>query len=260
MRAETGGPSRTAAVVWLLATAMLLSACISTTTGRARSEPDEAGAAEQFYQLGARYYRAGNYEFARDRLERALELDPRMAIAHSTLALTYEQLDVPRLAEEHYNLAVRYAPRNIAVRNAYAVFLCREKEYDEAREQFDRIVKEPDNDDPEIMLTNAGVCMLQKPDAELAEDYFRKALEEKRDYPEALLQMILLKRTTGDSLSARGFLQRYMAVQPATPALLVLAMDIEKEMGDERARREYMNQLLSEFPDSDEARRLSEIG
>ncbi|MEM9208355.1 MAG: type IV pilus biogenesis/stability protein PilW [Pseudomonadota bacterium] len=260
MKAHTHPPSRAMAAASLLAIVVLLNACISTTTGRARSQPDEAGAAEQFYQLGARYYRAGNFEFARDRLERALELDPRMAIAHSTLALTYEQLDVPRLAADHYNLAVRYAPRNIAVRNAYAVFLCREKEYDDAREQFDRIIREPDNDDPEIMLTNAGVCMLQKPDAALAEDYFRKALEEKRDYPEALLQMILLKRTTGDTLSARGFLQRYMSVQPTTPALLVLAMDIEKDMGDERARREYMNQLLNQFPDSDEARRLSEIG
>lgn len=260
MRILTFRSRRAVTVVAVLTTAAVLAGCISSTTGRAISEPDEAGAAEQFYQLGARYYRAGNYEFARDRLERALQLNPRLAIAHSTLALTYEQLDVPRLAAEHYDLAVRYAPRSIDVRNAYAVFLCREKQYDEAREQFDRIIKAPENDDPEIMMTNAGVCMLQKPDEELAETYFRQALDEKRDYPEALLQMILLKRMTGDALSARGFLQRYMSVQPATPALLMLAMEIEKDMGDERARREYMNRLISEFPDSNEARRLAEIG
>ena len=177
-----------------VASAIALSACVSTTTtGPVRTEVDEGDAAQQYYQLGARVVRAGNYELARDRLERALEFDPRMAIAHTTLALTYERLDIPRLAEEHYRQAIRYEPRNDDVGNTYAVFLCRQGEFDEAREQFERVAKRNENDDPEISLTNAGVCMAQKPDLELAESYFRQAWERKRNYPEALLQMILLK-------------------------------------------------------------------
>lgn len=243
------------------AAAVVLAACVSTTTtGPARDEANEDDAARQYYQLGARYYRAGNYEIARDRLERALEFDPRMAIAHSTLALTYEQLDIPRLAAQHYDLAVRYEPRNIDVRNTYAVFLCRQRRYDEAREQFDRVAKIPENDDPEIPLTNAGVCMAQKPDLEAAEAYLRQALERKRDHPEALLQMTLLKRRLGDPLSARAFLQRYLSVQPASPSILLLAVQIEEEMGNDSARRDYMMQLFEEFPDSAEARRLQETG
>jgi type IV pilus assembly protein PilF len=255
-----GWPVRNSGALALVAL-IALSACVSTTTtGPARMEVDEGNAAQQYYQLGARYYRAGNYELARDRLLRALEFNPRLAIAHSTLALTYEQLDVPRLAAEHYGLAVRYEPRNDAVRNTYAVFLCRQGDFDEAQKQFERIARNAENDDPEIALTNAGVCMAQKPDLELAEDFFRQALERKRDYPEALLQMALLKRRIEEPMSARAFLQRYMAVQPPTPSILMLAVQIEEDMGDDNARRDYMRQLLDEFPDSAEARRLQETG
>lgn len=234
----------------------LLAGCVSTTTGPARSEPDNAQAAEQYYQLGARYFNAGNYELARDRLERALEFDPRKAIAHSTLALTYERLDIPRLAEEHYAQAVRYGPRNIDVRNSYAVFLCRRQEYDEARDQFERIVRLPENDNTEIALTNAGVCMLQKRDFDVAESYFRRALDRKPAHPEALLQMILLKRRGDDLLSSRAFLQRYMAAHPTSPEILSLGVQLECELGDETARRQFEDQLIRDFPQSDEARRV----
>lgn len=237
-----------------------LAGCVSTTTGPTPAEPDEAEAAEQYYQLGARYYRAGNYELARDRLTRALEFDPRLAIAHSTLALTYDQLDVPRLAAEHYEKAVRYEPRNMDVRNTFAVFLCRQRDFEEAMKQFDRVANFEENDTPQIAWTNAGVCMMQKPDLESAESYFRRALERKPDYPDALLQMVLLKRRTNDGLAARAFLQRFMSVQPMTPALLLLAVQIEEDMGNESARRDYINQLYEMFPDSDEAQRMRESG
>ena len=61
---------------WLVlgAAALLLAGCVnSTTTGPKKSEPNEKEAAEKYYQLGARYYRNGNYELAKQRLERALE-------------------------------------------------------------------------------------------------------------------------------------------------------------------------------------------
>ena len=79
--------------------ALLLSGCISTTTGPAKSEPNTAEAADLNYQLGARYYRNGQYELARDRLMYSIDLQPKNAIAHSTLALTYERLDNIRLAD-----------------------------------------------------------------------------------------------------------------------------------------------------------------
>jgi type IV pilus assembly protein PilF len=116
----------------------LLSGCISTTTGSiTETERNDSDAAELNYQLGARYYQMGNYTLARDRLLLATEIDPKMAVAHTTLALTYEAMENLRLARESYEAAVRVAPKDFEVQNTYAVFLCRQQDYDQARKYFD---------------------------------------------------------------------------------------------------------------------------
>ena len=109
-------------IVSAMAAFLLLSGCISTTTGNAPAEADEADAADLNYQLGARYYQNGKYELARDRLMLSIELGPS-GIAYSTLGRTYEALDNLRLATEAYENSVRVAPRNFEIQNAYGVFL-----------------------------------------------------------------------------------------------------------------------------------------
>jgi len=231
----------------------ILCGCVSSTTQSRSYEPSD-DAAEQNYQLGAQYFRNGNYDLARDRLLRAIEFDAKMARAHSMLALTYVQLGNTRLATESFDSAVRFGPNNKDVRNAYAVFLCGQGDYDEARKQFDRAIDIRENDNPEVMMSNAGVCMAKKPDLELAEQYFRQAIQRRPNYGEALIQMAALKHRADDNLTARAFLQRYLAVNEASAAVLYLAIQIETQLGMEREATDYMNQLLRDFPDSAEAR------
>jgi len=234
----------------------LLAGCISTTTGIAPPEQDDADAAELNYQLGARYYQNGQYELARDRLLLSIELNPRRAITHSTLALTYEALGNRRLATASYEKAIRAEPRNFDVQNTYAVFLCKKRDFDAAQKNFERAAGHAENDNAEVTLTNAGVCMVQKPDLELAENYFRRALDRRSNHAEALLQMCLLKYKKEDYLGSRAFLQRFMGTSKTTASVLFLGAEIESKLGDERARTEYVNQLLREFPESPEAKRV----
>lgn len=234
---------------------LLTAGCVtSTTTSTAKFEPSD-DAALQNYQLGARYYQNGNYEIARDRLERALEIDPKLASAHYTLALTHEQLGNPRLATEHYSRAVRVEPNNYDARNAYGVFLCRQQRFGDAVKQFDKALKISDNDTRHVILTNAGACMTQKPDYEKAEDYFRKALRERPTHGEVLVQLAALKFKTEEFLQARAFLQRFLSGNKSSPGVLYLAVQIERALENNRAATDYVNQLLREFPNSPEARR-----
>ncbi len=241
---------------WMVAVTVsaVLAGCItSTTTGPKKPETNVAEAAEKYYQLGARYYRNGSYELARQRLERALEYDPKMALAHSTLALTFEELNNPRRAVEEYQLAVRYAPKDFQVRNTYAVFLCRQREFDEAREQFAVAVDLPGNDAPEVMLTNAGVCMVQKPDYAAAEEFLGRALEFRPDHGEALIQMTALKYRTEDYSASRVYLKRFLSRNKPNATALYLGVQIEDKLNDQDARMQYVGQLLRDFPDSAEA-------
>jgi type IV pilus assembly protein PilF len=231
---------------------MLCGCVTSTTQTRKFEESDEA--AGHNYQLGVQYFRKGNYGLARDRLERSLDFDPKAASTHSMLALTYVQLSNTRLATEHFDLAVRYGPNDQDVRNTYAVFLCGQGNYDEARQQFDRAINIRENDNPEVMMSNAGVCMAKKPDFELAERYFRQAIARRPSYGEALIQLAALKHRTEDNLTARAFLQRYLSFNEASAAVLYLAIQIETELGMDREATDYLNRLLRDFPDSPEAR------
>ena len=239
---------------------VLLAGCISTTTGSAPREVNEPEAAELNYQLGARYYQNGRYELARDRLLLSVKLDPDRAVAYSTLALTYEALGNLRLATQNYEKAVQVAPRNFEVRNTYAVFLCNQRNFEGAAENFEKSARHPENDNAEVTLTNAGVCLVQKPDLAKAEEFFRQALQVRADYGEALLQMCLLKYQMEDYLGARAFLQRYMSANKNTAGVLYLGSKIESKIGDERAQQDYVEQLLRDFPQSPEARKAMETG
>ena len=235
---------------------ILLTGCITSTTTSSAKFEETDDAAMQNYNLGARYYQNGSFHIARERLERALELDPKLEQAHFMLALTYEQLDSTRLATEHYEEAVRIAPNSYDARNAYAVFLCRKQEYGDAEKQFDKLFKISDNDSRFVMYTNAGACMTQKPDYEKAEMYFRKALQDKPTHPEALIQLAAMKFKTKECLQSRAFLQRFLTSNKTSPGVLYLGMQIEECLEDERAATDYANQLLREFPKSPEARQV----
>jgi len=239
---------------------LLLAGCISTTTGSVPKEADSDDAAELNYQLGARYYQNGKYDLARDRLMLSIELQPRNAVAHSTLGLTYEALDNVRLATEAYEEAVRLDPRNFEVQNTYAVFLCNQRDFGKAEKHFDIAAKHPENDDAEVTLTNAGICMLQIPDVVAAEKFFRQALDRKRNFADALLQMCLLKFKQEDYLGSRAFLQRFMVGNRTTAGVLFLGAQIEGKLGNDREKLEYENQLIRDFPASPEAKKVLEAG
>ena len=239
----------------MIATAcFLLAGCVSTTTGPPKTEADPADAAAVNFQLGIQYFARGNYELARDRLILSTELDPARAIVWSTLATTHEQLGNLRLAEESHDRALKAGPRDFDVQNRYALFLCGQRRFDDAEKQFERSISAVTNDNPELMMTNAGVCLSQKPDYPKAESYFRRALERRPNHGEALLQMALLKHQTGADLNARGFLQRYQGLFPSSAGVLYLCVLIEDKLGDETAKTECTNELLRDFPNSPESR------
>lgn len=239
---------------------LFLSACV--TEGDVKPEPkiDVEDAAMKYYRLGALYYRQGSYALAKDRLEKALAANPRLPEAHSTLALTYEKLGNLVAAEQHYDRAIKLAPTNANVRNTYAVFLCQQRRFDEAGEQFSKGSSVSGSSHPEVLLTNAGVCFAQKPDPVKAEGYFRQALRFNANYGEALLQMASLMYSNDNPMQARAFVQRFLMSNAPTAEVLYMGVQIETALGDDNARSELANRLLRDFPTSAEARQVLESG
>ena len=237
----------------------LMVGCVTENRGAVTKESPEDAAAYNL-QLGVEYLRSGKLQLARERLESSVRQNPDVARAHFTLAILYQRIDEPALADRSYRNAIRMAPNDAAVQNSYAVYLCGKGSFDQAERYFTRAARNPLYPTPAAALANAGVCMRDKGDPEQAENYFRQALEIDERFSDALLQLALLKLETGNPLSARAFLQRLIETSEPGPDVLLLAWGVEKDLGDDAAAAELANRLREEFPESAEAERVARGG
>jgi type IV pilus assembly protein PilF len=242
---------------WLLILAALLAGCAGAGgyTGPSGNNKTKEAAKLQV-QMAQEYLKKGNLEVARDKLLRALELDPYSPDAHTVSGLLNDTIGDPIQAEIHYRRAVELLPKDGGMNNNFASYLCRQGRYAEADVLFQRAVADPYYKTPEAALANAGVCAERAGQLEQAEVYLRRALDRNPDYPGALEPMASVLFARGDFLRARAFVQRFDASEAASAQMLLLGMKVEQALGDERSADDYKRRLLSAFPRSQEAQSL----
>jgi type IV pilus assembly protein PilF len=247
---------KTLGTTCLCVTLAALTACVSS--GGSVSDPapvNEAAVANM--NLGAGYLRQGNTTLAIERLQRALAQDPNLVQAHTTLGLAYNQIGSFDDAEEHLKRATEINSADGAAANAYAAFLCeRGNRWADAAPYFRRAAADPKYGTPEVALTNAGLCARDAGDLAAAEENFRAALMRNPRYADALLNMLELTYQRGDNLQARAFIQRYLAVRPATAPVLLTCVNVERALNNAAAADRCAAQLRSGFPGSPELAQL----
>jgi len=238
-------------------------AVIATVAGCTGGSPQidaesRTKAAQVNAQLGMTYLHQGNLTAARDRIEKALEQNPKTADTQMAAGFLYDRLGEHRKAQSHYDQAVRLADGNPDVLNNAAVFYCRKGDKKRGEKLFLEAAGDALYRTPAAAYTNAGKCARADGRPADAESYFRKALAFQPDQPDALLQMADLNHDGGNDFQARAFLQRYMAIGPVNPQALWLGYRIERKLGDSTQSQEYARRLRTEFATSAETRELLE--
>jgi type IV pilus assembly protein PilF len=211
-------------------------------------------------QLGVGYYQAGQYEAARENFNKVLSVDADNAQANNMLALIEFQLKNYDKAEQYFRRALAASEDDPELMNNFGVFLCERGKFDEAERWFKKAIAHPKYRYPEQANLNAGVCLLKKPAPAEAERYLRAALAINPQLAPALLHMARISYDSGRTLSARGFIQRYLEVARESPELLWLAYKIERALGNKNEAASYALKLKNRFPDSAEARELAQAG
>lgn len=225
----------------------------------AEESVDLKKAAEVNAQLAITYMKQDNLTAAREKIDRALEQNPRTADVQMIAGFVYDRLGEDRKAQSHFDQAVKLGGKdNPDVLNNAAVFNCRKGDKKRGEELFLQAAASPLYRTPEIAYQNAGLCALADGRSKEAEGYFRQALAIKPTLPEPLLQLADIQYAAGNGLPARAFLQRYQDVAQASPASLWLGYRIERDLGDRAAADEYARRLRSEFPTSTETGQLLE--
>jgi type IV pilus assembly protein PilF len=239
----------------VLALASVTGGCVSSS---APDKQSKAKAAEINAQLGMTYLRQGDLAAARDKIEKALEQDPRTAETQMAAGFLYDRLGEDRKAQSHFDQAVRLSDGNPEVLNNAAAFYCRKGDKKRGEKLFLEAAGNALYRTPAAAYTNAGRCARSDGRPADAETYFRKALAFQPEQPDALLQMADLNHDGGKDFQARAFLQRYMAVGPVSAQALWLGYRIERKLGDSSQSQEYARRLRTEFATSAEARELLE--
>lgn len=241
-----------------LALALLLGACANS--------PDQdfnQSVADANFKLGIGYMQSGHFEVAAEKLLKSLQFDERSPETHNAIAVLYEDMREYGPAETHFKRAIELKPDYTLARLNYARFLCIREPVRtaDAESELQKIAADSANAGANAAEAYAimATCARKRDDPVQADAWLRKALELNPNNANALLALAELSHHQGKTLQARAFLQRYHTRIRPTPQSLWLGIAIEQAAdGDPQLRRDYGVLLLSQFPNSDETRRLKQ--
>ena len=245
--------------IHVIALCVLMSPWAGPAALAADRETSPKEAAVQNVKLGMAYLQSGQYQDAKDKLERALKQDPDNFQVHMGLALLWAQLDKPAEAEKAYKKAMRVSPDNPDVINAYAVFLCNNGKPDEALSQFDNVLKNKLYRTPWVVATNAAVCLRSVKRNEKAVAYLERAISLREDFADAVIQMADVQLALGKGAQSRQVIDRFLALPRKSADLLLIGVRAALADGDRAAADSYARLLRRDFPTAPQTLALPQI-
>lgn len=242
----------------LVVAGVVLSLCAPLAAAQ-QTQAEREKAAAINAELAITYMKQDNLRAAREKVDRALEQNPRSVEAQMAAGFVYDRLGEDKKAGAHFEQAVKLGGRdNPEALNNAAVFHCRKGSKKRGEELFLQAAASPLYRTPEVAFANAGHCARADGRPKEAEQYFRQALARRPDMADPLLAMAGLQHDAGNHMQARAFVQRYHEAAAATSQSLWLGYLIEIGAGDATAAEEYARRLRMEFPTSAETAQLFE--
>ena len=237
-------------------------ACVTEGDTKAvLSEPtkDLKSKAQAHSELAASYINIGKYEVAQNELKKAIEADPDYSGSYFVAGVLAMKLGSPEDAEKNFRIAQK-DERNSAASHELGVLLCRTGRAKESIQYFDKAISNPLFPNKGMSNLRAGECITRL-DLKRAEKYLSAVLVENPALIVALYRLAEVYFIDDKLLRARAHLERYKAAAGASPQALFLGYRIENKAKSVKAADEYSEQLLKQFPGSEEAKSLrKEIG
>ncbi|HEX5208844.1 MAG TPA: type IV pilus biogenesis/stability protein PilW [Steroidobacteraceae bacterium] len=258
-KAQEGPSTKSSGTVGLIAAAALLAGILAGCASQQEVQ-QRKDAAVYNTELGIAYLRRGDLAIAQTKLDRALEENSDDPNVHSARALLFARMREEKQADREFREALRLAPKNPDYRNNYAVYLCSVGRTDEGVQSFLSAARNPLYMTPEIAYDNAGVCLRSAHRDVEAMQMFGDALQIRPNFSQALWQLADLNFSQGKLTEARRDIDTFLASNQATPDLLLLAVKVTRAQGDKLDSELFARRLQLDFPDSDQAHALADLG
>ncbi len=241
----------------LLTLALVLAGCVAVSPDGTPRPGQDAGDPERRAQvrleLAGLYFSRGQAETALGEVRQALAAKPNLPEAYDLQGLIYASLGDASRAEDSFRRALQMAPRSADTMHNYGWFLCQERRWDEASEQFDRALAQPQYREGMRTLLAQGVCQARAGNWAAAERTLSRSYELDPANPVTAYNLaeVLLQR--GELERARFYVGRInMQPQQVTAQSLWLAARIEHRLGDQARLRDLGRQLRDRYPQSTE--------
>ena len=245
----------------VVALALLVSACSSTSKVESRPVTDTGGAdarrrAEVHTALAGEYYSRGNYSVALAETRQAIKDDPTYFYAHNMQGLVFMELREDGLARDAFNKALQLAPNNPDVLNNYGWFFCLRNDSSRGLDLMRKAASDTLYATPEKAWFSIGLCHRRTNNPAAAEEALRRAILIRPEMIGALYNLAQVTYERGSYKDAENYFGRYTRL--ATPSLegLVLGVKIARANSDRAAEESFMQQLRRRFPDAPELREL----
>jgi type IV pilus assembly protein PilF len=233
---------------------LMLSGCAAVGDSGKNLSRDEKATLN--LQMGVRYLDMGMLEVAKEKLDTAYELDSDNPEILNAMAVLYERIGQADNARIYYQNSMRLNPNSATVKNNYGRFLCDGGLYSEGIELLKQASEMPLNSKKWLTYTILGMCYQKQQKIDEAELAFRRALSIQPAYVPALQEMQQISYQNRNYMSARAFLERYLAVANHTPQTLWIGIQTERALGNKKRVEKYQRDLLSLFPGSEQAHQI----
>jgi type IV pilus assembly protein PilF len=207
-------------------------------------------------ELGALYLQNGNLAVALEELTMAIVIDPDYAKAYATRGLAGFHVREMQLADQDFQRALSIDGNDPEINNNYGWFLCQIGREKEGIAFFQKAIKNPLYETPDMAYLNAGTCYAKLGDFAAADDYVQHSLRIAPGNPQALLQLANINYQRGHLELAKQQLAELLRKTEPSAEALWLGVRVERRLGNRPAEARYGNQLRNRFPLSREAQEL----
>ncbi|STZ09405.1 tetratricopeptide repeat protein [Moraxella caprae] len=261
-------------VIPVLLTA-LLAGCQSTSqssstvyqgTDPSQRKRDKSELAQARTALAGQFIAQRQLDAAKRQLDEALEADSRYAPAYdmmgNLLRIEGSPSNVAK-ADEYFKKAISLDPNFTQARNNYGVYLSERGRYQEAIEQFNIAGGTLGYRNRAGALENLGLTYLKINNPAAAEVAFNKAMETERGAVVARMEMIDILINRRESLKAKEYFEDLKSLsqmhgQPMPPRLIYQGIRLNILQNNRQEIQRLSSQLLSQYPLSDEAKKLKQ--
>lgn len=201
-------------------------------------------------ELASAYYSEGQHTVALREIAQVLELNSRHASALGLQGLIMMQLGEEQQAEQSFRQALRLEPGNPALQNNAGWFYCETNRTAEAMPYFERALSNKTYASPAKALLNAGLCSIRAGDVAGAESYLLRAVESDPRLWLAHARLAQLFYNRANFSRARQHILLAVNGEQTAADNLMMAIRIERKLGDRAAEQSLASQLRRRFPDS----------